>query len=506
MVAHWSLPKRVAFRFAFIYLVLYELPWLLKRPLLPDTRKTAESLASFEGAVQWFGHHVVGVASALPKEYPGGGDTLFQWVRVAFLFVVAAVSTAVWSLLDRRRPSYAFALDFLRSYLRYGLAFTMLFYGTVKIFPIQFAPPSLNHLLEPYGDSSPMGLLWTFMGFSRLYTTFSGLVEVLGAVLLLWRRTTLLGAIIVAGATANVLLLNLSYDVPVKLYSAHLLVMALFLAAPDGIRLLRTALVRRAAPLPPLSEPWPWPRVEQLRPWLKVALVAWCSFATVYFTVRQSMASPMPAPPALFGVWLVEFQEPTPANGTAWHHVVVNEWSEVTVERVDDKRSGYELTDDTSRSGLTLTHDAERLALTYVRPDADHLVIDGDINGEHVVLRLRRERKDFLLTSRGFHWVQEEPLVELTRIETPATSAPSVADRNENDAVPATQGDAKHPEVSASGDVVEAALARAIDAEVDAHSPGWEGRVAVLAGELQARRLARWGVVAIDAKRERRGA
>jgi hypothetical protein len=87
------------------------------------------------------------------------------------------------------------------------------------------------------------------------------------------------------------------------------------------------------------------------------------------------------------------------------------------------------------------------------------------------------------------------------------TPAPAVADRGQDDADRATQGDPKCPEVSASPvDVVEAALARAIDAEVNARSPGWEGRVALLAGELQARRLARGGVVAIDAKRRQRGA
>ena len=55
-------------------------------------------------------------------------------------------------------------------------------------------------------------------------------------------------------------------------------------------------------------------------------------------------------------------------------------------------------------------------------------------------------------------------------------------------------------------DVVEAALARAIEAEVDGRSSGWEARVALLAGELQARRLARGGVVALDAKRRQRRA
>ncbi len=54
-------------------------------------------------------------------------------------------------------------------------------------------------------------------------------------------------------------------------------------------------------------------------------------------------------------------------------------------------------------------------------------------------------------------------------------------------------------------DVVELALAKAIDAEVADRRPGWEGRVALLAGELQARRLARGGVATLDAKKRHRG-
>jgi hypothetical protein len=55
-------------------------------------------------------------------------------------------------------------------------------------------------------------------------------------------------------------------------------------------------------------------------------------------------------------------------------------------------------------------------------------------------------------------------------------------------------------------DVVELALARAIEADVADRQPGWEARVALLAGELQARRLAREGVPTLDAKKRQRDA
>jgi phage baseplate assembly protein W len=49
----------------------------------------------------------------------------------------------------------------------------------------------------------------------------------------------------------------------------------------------------------------------------------------------------------------------------------------------------------------------------------------------------------------------------------------------------------------AAADVVDAALARAIDAEVRERILGWESRVALLAGELRARRLAQRTAVGI---------
>jgi hypothetical protein len=81
--------------------------------------------------------------------------------------------------------------------------------------------------------------------------------------------------------------------------------------------------------------------------------------------------------------------------------------------------------------------------------------------------------------------------VEALGIETPDTSAASVANRRENDRDRTTQDDARQREVSASvasPDPVEAALARALDRASEAEC---FNVVAQLARELEARRLAR---------------
>jgi hypothetical protein len=93
-----------------------------------------------------------------------------------------------------------------------------------------------------------MKLLWTFMGASIPYVIFTGAAEMLGGLLLAARRTTLLGALVCIGVLSNVVMLNFSYDVPVKLYSSHLLLMAVFLAAPDLRRLASLFVWNRRVP------------------------------------------------------------------------------------------------------------------------------------------------------------------------------------------------------------------------------------------------------------------
>jgi uncharacterized membrane protein YphA (DoxX/SURF4 family) len=117
--------------------------------------------------------------------------------------------------------------------MRFTLASILLAYGISKVFDLQFSPPDVRVLNERYGDSSPMELLWTFVGFSVPYTIFSGVVEVIPGVLLLFRRTAVLGALMAVAVMLNVALLNFCYDVPVKLYSSLYVLMALFLLLPD---------------------------------------------------------------------------------------------------------------------------------------------------------------------------------------------------------------------------------------------------------------------------------
>jgi hypothetical protein len=74
------------------------------------------------------------------------------------------VATAVWSALDGRRPNYDFLYKWFRLFIRFALLSTLIVYGMDKGVPLQMPFPFLTRLVEPYGNFSPMGNLWAFIG------------------------------------------------------------------------------------------------------------------------------------------------------------------------------------------------------------------------------------------------------------------------------------------------------------------------------------------------------
>jgi hypothetical protein len=115
--------------------------------------------------------------------------------------------------------------------VRYYLAIVALSYGIIKLFVLQMPFPTISQLATPLGDLLPMRFSWLFIGYSVPYQFFSGAMETVAGLLLLYRRTVTAGLFAATGAFLNVAMINLSYDVPVKLFSMHLLFACLFLGA-----------------------------------------------------------------------------------------------------------------------------------------------------------------------------------------------------------------------------------------------------------------------------------
>lgn len=370
----------------------------------------------------WVAVHVFHLSGKVTTYFPtGSGDTTLDYIENLLYVVFAVAAAVVWSIAERKRLNYKRLHAWLRLLIRYTLAFTLFGYGFAKVFPLQFQPPHFYKLTEQYSDFSPMGVLWSFMGASVPYIIFSGAAEVLGGLLLLARRTATLGAMISAAVLLNILVLNLCYDVPVKLYSANLLLMAAFLLAPDLRRLGRVLVLNRMALPADLSAP----RFQRL-----CARIAAVSFQILFvgfwlFTqlrggwMAYSQTYLHPKRPPIYGLYDVDVftlngqvHPPLLTDTTRWNKVMIDFPTFIQVRMMDNSLQGWGAKYDVAKSAVMLSRGGNKSAsvLHYSRSDADHVLLDGQLNGQALSVRLRRvDASKFLLVSRGFHWINEMP-------------------------------------------------------------------------------------------------
>lgn len=416
----WHLARRMAFRFTFAYFLLYNLPFPLG--VLPFTASPAQWYESlWQAIVPWAGKHLLRLTNPITIFSNGSGDTTYDYVKVLCFLTLAAGATGVWSLLDRKRRNYEQLHQWLRILIRFVLAAAMIGYGAYKAIKSQFPDPSLDRLLQPIGDASPMGLLWTFMGASTPYNVFAGLAEMLGGVLLVWRRTTTLGGLVCIGVLANVFMLNMSYDVPVKLYSFHLLVMAVFLTVPDLRRLADLLLFnRRVEPVafsPLFTRKWLNRAALILPPVVGLYLVGSALFDS--YGVYKVDTDPAKKSP-LRGIWFVdeftvngEVRPPLVTDDMRWQRVVFDYSERLGIQFMSGSRQPFLQQLDGEKQTLTLGKRDDpdwkaEFAVATLEPNLMRL--EGQFNGLQIRARLRRtDESQFRLTNRGFHWINEYP-------------------------------------------------------------------------------------------------
>lgn len=260
------------------------------------------------------------------------------------------------------------------------------------------------------------------MGASRPYTIFGGLAEAVAAILLLFRRTALLGALVAAAVLLNVVMLNFCYDVPVKLYSTNLLLMSVFLLVPDITRLANLFVFNRAAPPAELMRPHfakRWMRVSAYT--VALALFAYSVATMTWDGWQSSRYAVADGAPPIYGTYDVDAlslngkpPSPTDAAKPAWEQVATG-YSSWVVQNTDGAQSVFAPHFEKGNTVYLYSWKTRSyLKLNYAQPDAQHLVLIGHLSGENLEVHLHRStQRQFLLTSRGFHWISEHPFNSL---------------------------------------------------------------------------------------------
>lgn len=146
-------------------------------------------------------------------------DSLAMYLLVLLLFLLSAIGALKLKAFDRSLK----ATTLIRTLLYFYLGLVFMRYGADKLFKGQFYLPEPNILYTPFGKLSKDMLYWSTVGTSYSYNIFLGSLEVLCAILLIIRRTRLLGLVFALITLVQILAINFCFDISVKLYSSFLL-------------------------------------------------------------------------------------------------------------------------------------------------------------------------------------------------------------------------------------------------------------------------------------------
>ncbi|WP_254411932.1 hypothetical protein [Dyadobacter diqingensis] len=336
----WKTSALISFRIAFVFFIILS---------VPNNLKWYTDVLS----IDWTNLHFLDLY--FTARFESGLKFLDPYIlRHTFGFsswltslAVSIIAGLVWTFVScankQNIENYNLLYYFLRVIVRYRAAIGIIAFGFTKLLPEQMPYPSLGLLNTNFGDLTPQKIYWLSIGIVPLYQIFAGIVEVLAGILLLFRSTTSLGAILLFAALSDIFFVNLAYDGGVHVYSAYFVLFASFLLIKDIPKLYHLLILEKVTYSnnyhPNIFNSW----LKYLRLLAKsgviilfifvLARLQWVSFK--YDPFKQPST---PGVKMLRGNYVVsDFRinnltiPYSPVDSTRWQSVTFEEWSTMTL-------------------------------------------------------------------------------------------------------------------------------------------------------------------------------
>lgn len=153
------------------------------------------------------------------------------------LIIILLLTSLIFSFLIKKKWTKHFLLITEYVCVIY-ISVILIKYGVDKIFKAQFPEPEPNILFTRFGNLDKDILFWSTIGASKIYNIIIGSIELFTGALLLFKRTQFLGSLLAIISFSQILIINISFDISVKLFSLILLLMSLFLVRKSGWELI----------------------------------------------------------------------------------------------------------------------------------------------------------------------------------------------------------------------------------------------------------------------------
>ena len=219
----WTKNEKFIFRVAFIFVLVFSIPtdtgWYAKLFTLDYAHLNYRHLNSL---VAFFNPHFINHYSE------SGFFGLYSYVNLLLVFVVALIGAGIWTVLDKKRHDYDVLYYWARVAARYRIAYGVIAWGYKKVFVMQMPFPSEGLLNTEFINFFAKRLYWESLGIVPSYEVFLGFAEFIPGVLLLFRKTTALGAALTVVVLGNVAIANHAYDIGEQVPSFSLSLLAFF--------------------------------------------------------------------------------------------------------------------------------------------------------------------------------------------------------------------------------------------------------------------------------------
>jgi hypothetical protein len=329
----WKPYQRVAFRIAFIFFILMT---------IPESPEWYTQVFSFD----WTSLHyrdLYDIARFQPSfARTPGYYGYFEWLVILGIAIVGA---GIWSALDQKRKEYNVLYYWLTVIVRYRAAIGIIGFAFTKVLPVQMPYPSTAILNTNFGDLTAQKIYWLSISIVPWYQVFAGIVELSAGVMMFFRKTATLGAIILFGALGDIVYVNFAYDGGVHVYSSYFVLFAAFLIAKE-IPAIYKLFVKEQYTVPVdfnlhFKEKW----LNTTRYVLKSAVIVLFLFVFFYIQLNNFLYDPYKQPAAkgvskLRGYYQVsEFRingqviPYNPLDSVRWQDVTFEKWTTLTFKQ-----------------------------------------------------------------------------------------------------------------------------------------------------------------------------
>lgn len=183
-------------------------------------------------------------------------DAAGLYLNIIVVFIISLGVSSLLFLFKRKRNT--FDKEFIAFFIVgvcYYLSLQFSIYGFSKLFKYQFYDAHPNTLYTPVGYLTKDFLYWTSIGSSKLYNTITGLIEITIAVLLWFKKTRVLACFLGIGMCLNIVLVNFSFDINVKIQSLFLLFLFLLVSYSNIKKLYLFFIKQEVTKINPISFP-----------------------------------------------------------------------------------------------------------------------------------------------------------------------------------------------------------------------------------------------------------